>query len=217
MTHPAVSAPLPGVQPIATDDRVGQRALAIRLALDSVLENLGAACLTAIIVVVFSGVISRYAFNASFSWTEEGGLWLFTLLIFTVLPIATYRSKHIAINLLHDWLPPSGQALVRFLATAAITYTVIRLLVGRPGDCHDHLRAKHHPRHSVLVAIRLNSCLRRSPARLPGPGRVRDGRGPQDHASRDRGRSSRPGFSSTCSSLQGSKARNRPCSWPSRS
>ena len=73
MTHPAVSAPLSGVQPIATDDRIAQRALAIRLALDSVLENLGAACLTAIIVVVFSGVISRYAFNASFSWTQP--LW----------------------------------------------------------------------------------------------------------------------------------------------
>jgi tripartite ATP-independent transporter DctM subunit len=128
MTPTVVSAPSAAGVGISPQDRIGRRATAIRLALDSVLENVGAVCLTAIIAVVLSGVVSRYAFNASFSWTEEAGLWLFTLLIFTVLPIATYRSKHIAINLLHDWLPAPGQALVRFLATAAVTYTIIRLL-----------------------------------------------------------------------------------------
>ncbi len=79
-------------------------------------------------MVVFAGVVSRYAFNASFSWTEEGGLWLFTFLIFSALPIATHRSKHIAIPMLRDMLPPGGQAVVNFLASMAITYTIVRLL-----------------------------------------------------------------------------------------
>ena len=109
-------------------DAVGRAALRLRLALDTALSHLGATWLLAIIVVVFAGVISRYAFNASFSWTEEGGLWLFTFLIFSALPIATHRSKHIAIPMLRDMLPQGGQAVVNFLASMAITYTIVRLL-----------------------------------------------------------------------------------------
>lgn len=109
-------------------DGIGRAALATRLFLDTALSHIGAALLTAIILVVLGGVVSRYAFNNSFSWTEEGGLWLFTWLIFTVLPIATHRSKNIAIPIVRDLLPPGGQAVVRFLAAAAVTYTIIRLL-----------------------------------------------------------------------------------------
>jgi tripartite ATP-independent transporter DctM subunit len=109
-------------------DGLGQAAGALRRGIDAVLGNLGAALLTAIILVVLGGVVSRYAFNASFSWTEEAGLWLFTFLIFAVLPIATRRSKHVAIGLVRDWLPPAGQAVCRLLATATVAYTVIRLL-----------------------------------------------------------------------------------------
>ena len=109
-------------------DALGRAALGVRLWFDSWLSHAGALLLLAIILVVFGGVLSRYAFNSSFSWTEEGGLWLFTWLIFTVLPIATHRSKNIAIPILRDMLPPAGQAAVRFLADAAVTYTVIRLM-----------------------------------------------------------------------------------------
>ncbi len=117
--------------PLATQaeqtDGLGKAARMIRGGLDSILSHLGAALLTVIILVVLGGVISRYVFNASFSWTEEGGLWLFTFLIFTVLPIATYRSRHIALNIGHDLLPPAGKTIVSLLATATITYTIIRL------------------------------------------------------------------------------------------
>jgi tripartite ATP-independent transporter DctM subunit len=113
---------------IEPTDALGRAAESARRRIDSLLGNVGAALLTAIILVVLGGVVSRYAFNASFSWTEEGGLWLFTFLIFTVLPIATHRSKHIAIGLLRDWLPQAGQAVCRFLAAVTVTYTVIRLL-----------------------------------------------------------------------------------------
>lgn len=109
-------------------DGLGRAAEALRRRIDAVLGNLGAGLLTGIILVVLGGVVSRYAFNASFSWTEEAGLWLFTFLIFTVLPIATHRSKHVAIGLVRDLLPPAGQAVCRMLATATVAYTVIRLL-----------------------------------------------------------------------------------------
>jgi tripartite ATP-independent transporter DctM subunit len=114
-------------------DALGRAAGAARRWLDEVFSHLGAALLTAIILVVLGGVVSRYVFNASFSWTEEAGLWLFTYLIFVTLPIATRRSRHIALNLAVDLLPPRGQAVVAMLATATITYTIIRLLTAGIG------------------------------------------------------------------------------------
>jgi tripartite ATP-independent transporter DctM subunit len=114
-------------------DAVGRVAGAIRSGLDAILSHLGAALLTGIILVVLGGVVSRYVFNASFSWTEEGGLWLFTFLIFAVLPIATRRSRHIALNIAVDLLPPRGQSFVAMLATATIVYTIIRLFTAGVG------------------------------------------------------------------------------------
>ena len=76
-----------GVGADPASDALGRVAGAVRRWLDAVLSHLGAALLTGIILVVLGGVVSRYVFNASFSWTEEGGLWLFTFLIFTVLPL----------------------------------------------------------------------------------------------------------------------------------
>ena len=95
-------------------DALGRAAGMARRWLDEVFSHLGAALLTAIILVVLGGVVSRYVFNASFSWTEEAGLWLFTYLIFVTLPIATRRSRHIALNLAVDLLPPRGQAAVSY-------------------------------------------------------------------------------------------------------
>jgi len=117
----------------ASSDVVGRVAGAIRSLVDEVLSHLGAAILTAIILVVLGGVVSRYVFNASFSWTEEAGLWLFTYLIFAVLPIATRRSRHIALNIVHDLLPPRGRSVVSILATATIAYTIIRLFTAGLG------------------------------------------------------------------------------------
>jgi tripartite ATP-independent transporter DctM subunit len=120
----------PGAVPA---DGIGRIAGAIRGGIDEILSHLGATLLTAIILVVLGGVVSRYVFNASFSWTEEGGLWLFTFLIFTVLPIATRRSRHIALDIAQSLLPPSGRRVVATLATATIAYTIIRLFTAGLG------------------------------------------------------------------------------------
>lgn len=127
-------APTPaGLPDAASADAIGRVAGTVRSAIDLILSHLGAALLTAIILVVLGGVVSRYVFNASFSWTEEAGLWLFTFLIFAVLPIATRRSRHIALDLGQNLLPPAGRRVVATLATATIAYTIIRLFTAGLG------------------------------------------------------------------------------------
>ena len=130
MSASAVTEPAPAGagDEAAPTDALGRRAQGIRLRFDALLSHLGAVWLTSIILVILAGVISRYAFNASFSWTEEAALWLFTYLIFTALPIATHRTKHIAMPMGTGLLSERGRAIVRMLSAAVVTYTVIRLL-----------------------------------------------------------------------------------------
>jgi tripartite ATP-independent transporter DctM subunit len=109
-------------------DALGRAVLKTRQVLDFWLSNLGAVWLTGIILVILGGVVARYVFNSSFSWTEEGSLWLFTYLIFTALPIATHRSKNVAMPMGIGFLPAGGKRVVDFLAAVAVTYTIIRLL-----------------------------------------------------------------------------------------
>ena len=60
------------------------RAIARLLAwLDHGVKLVALLLLVEIVVTVFAGVIARYVFNASFSWTEELASWSFIWLIFT--------------------------------------------------------------------------------------------------------------------------------------
>ena len=52
-------------------------------------------------------------------------MWLFTYLIFTALPIATHKTKHISMPMGTGLLSERGQAIVRMLSAAVVTYTVI--------------------------------------------------------------------------------------------
>jgi tripartite ATP-independent transporter DctM subunit len=122
------AAPQGAAGEAAPTDALGRRALGIRLRFDALLSHLGAVWLTSLILVILGGVTSRYVFNSSFSWTEEAGLWLFTYLIFTALPIATHRTKHMAMPIGTGLLGKRGQDVVRLLSAAVVTYTIIRLL-----------------------------------------------------------------------------------------
>ena len=119
----------------APTDRLGQLALSSRLFLDTWLSHLAAVCLTAIILVVLGGVVARYGFNSSFTWTEEASLWLFTYLIFTALPIATHRSKNVAMPMGVRLLTPRGKRVVDFMTAVAVTYTINLMLGGLTLPC----------------------------------------------------------------------------------
>ncbi len=112
----------------APTDRVGELVLKTRHFFDTWLSHVGAVWLTAIILVVLGGVVARYVFNSSFTWTEEACLWLFTYLIFTALPIATHRSKNVAMPMGVNLLSPNAKRVVDFLSSVVVTYTIIRLL-----------------------------------------------------------------------------------------
>ena len=84
--------------------------------------------LVVITVTVLSGVISRYVFNAAFSWTEEFAAWNFFWLICMGIINGHSNGRHIAIDLLSRVLSPRGQALRNFFITIIVSLTTLLIL-----------------------------------------------------------------------------------------
>ena len=108
------------------------RKAATRL-LDALDAGLGAAavfCLVAIAGTTLAGVISRYVFAASLTWTGEAGQWLFIYLIFLGVPLAHRGRLHIAIGGFEKLLPPRARKIHQTLIDAAVAYTTIVLMTG---------------------------------------------------------------------------------------
>ncbi|HXX83227.1 MAG TPA: TRAP transporter large permease subunit [Casimicrobiaceae bacterium] len=86
--------------------------------------------LVEIIITVFAGVIARYVFNASFSWTEELASWSFIWLIFTGVAAGHRGERHITVSMIDGALSPRWGAGVAFLVDLIVAYTTVMLLFG---------------------------------------------------------------------------------------
>ncbi|MGM8930373.1 TRAP transporter large permease [Salinicola halophyticus] len=86
--------------------------------------------LVAMSVAVLTGVIARYVFNSSFSWTEEFAIWCFTWLIFLGAALGVRRSRHVVADLLPLGRLPMVQALLEPVATMLLALTLIMMYSG---------------------------------------------------------------------------------------
>jgi TRAP-type C4-dicarboxylate transport system permease small subunit len=69
----------------------------------------------ALTFVVFMQFSSRYLGLGSASWTEEGARYLLIMLAFSGGALAVRRRSHVAMTLMHSWLPPRVRATVEIL------------------------------------------------------------------------------------------------------
>ncbi len=99
-------------------------------ALDAILGAATVFCLVAIAATTLAGVISRYIFAASLTWTGEAGQWLFIYLIFLGVPLAHRGRLHIAIGGFEKLLPPRARKIHQVLIDASVAYTTIVLMTG---------------------------------------------------------------------------------------
>jgi tripartite ATP-independent transporter DctM subunit len=93
------------------------------------LEALVVLCLVLIFADVLAGVISRYVFNRSFSWTEELGQWLFIYLIFLAVPLASLQGRHVSVGILINRLGERGQTALAFVIEVVVAHTIVMLMV----------------------------------------------------------------------------------------
>ena len=88
-------------------------------ALGSVVESVTALLVLVEIVVLFSGVTTRYVFHKPLVWSDELASILFLWLSMLGAVVALRRGEHMRMTALVDNLQPAARALLDMLATVA--------------------------------------------------------------------------------------------------
>jgi TRAP-type C4-dicarboxylate transport system permease small subunit len=83
-----------------------------------VLEFVIAACLAAMVVLVFGNVVMRYAFNTGITVSEELSRWLFVWLTFMGAVVGLREHAHLGTDMLVGRLGPGGKKFCLVLAYA---------------------------------------------------------------------------------------------------
>jgi TRAP-type C4-dicarboxylate transport system permease small subunit len=103
---------------------------------DNIVKGILVAIVAAFIIIVFVQVIFRYVLNNSLSWSEELARILFTQMIFLASPIAVLEKRHIAVDIVLQYLPRAAKRWVYvvinvltfvffcFLAVSGYTFAV---------------------------------------------------------------------------------------------
>lgn len=77
-----------------------------------VIQAVGAIVLSAIMLIVTAGIVSRYAFNSPFSWTEEVTTFLMVYLCYISAALTTVQKKHIVADFFITKAPEKFQRVV---------------------------------------------------------------------------------------------------------
>jgi len=87
-------------------------------------------CLALMVLMVFSNVVMRYAFNSGIAISEELSRWLFLWLIFLGASIAVHEQCHMGSDMVMDLLPPKVQRVAMVLGQLLMLWTTWLLLKG---------------------------------------------------------------------------------------
>lgn len=77
-----------------------------------------------------AGVVARYAFNSSFTWTEELGSWVFVWLTFVGVAAGHRGDQHIALELFGPPTTSRSSKLRQIVVSLVVAYTTLWLLQG---------------------------------------------------------------------------------------
>ncbi len=102
----------------------------IRAVLETVISIMVAALLTAMSVIVFSNVISRYFLGLAISWYEELSRFLFIWIVFLGAVLAYMKGDHLALDVVLIYLKPKAR---RTLVVAADVLVIVSLVIMAQG------------------------------------------------------------------------------------
>ena len=91
----------------------------LKSGVDGVFNAVTAFLMLSMVVLMLLQVISRYAFDAPFSWTEELGLIDLVYLTFLGSVVAFHRREHLRVEVVVHDLPPIARRWLRILVDAA--------------------------------------------------------------------------------------------------
>src|SRR4249920_1672608 len=94
------------------------------------LETCIAACMVGMVVLVFSNVVLRYAFNSGIAVSEEISRWLFVWLTFLGAIVALKEHGHLGSDMLVSRLPVMGKKICLVLGQLLMLFLTWLLLRG---------------------------------------------------------------------------------------
>jgi TRAP-type C4-dicarboxylate transport system permease small subunit len=83
----------------------------------------------AIVLVVFSQVVSRFVFNAPFSWSEELARYLQVWLILLTSAAVLRKGLHLAVDYAIHALPPPAKRFLRIVNLGFIVFFLVVVMV----------------------------------------------------------------------------------------
>ena len=89
-----------------------------------------AACLAAMVVLVFTNVVMRYLFNSGIATSEELSRWLLVWLTFLGAIVALRQHAHLGVDTLVRALPPRGKLVCFMLSYLLMLYVDALLTLG---------------------------------------------------------------------------------------
>jgi TRAP-type C4-dicarboxylate transport system permease small subunit len=89
-----------------------------------------AICLAAMVVLVFTNVVLRYAFNSGIATSEELSRWLLVWLTFLGAIVALRQHAHLGVDTLVRALPPRGKLICFVLSYLLMLYVNGLLTLG---------------------------------------------------------------------------------------
>ena len=92
------------------------------------LEACGALLMAFLVLLLFAGVVSRYAFGNPIVWTDEVASIAFIWLAMLGAVIAVYRNEHLRLTLVVDRLPERAREFVHAFALAAMAAVLLALI-----------------------------------------------------------------------------------------
>jgi len=73
--------------------------------LDNLEEYLAALFFSAMVILIFLQILSRFVFNFSLGWTEELARYSFVVMVYFSAVVAAKRNRHLKVAFMHEALP----------------------------------------------------------------------------------------------------------------
>lgn len=86
------------------------------------IENLiSISCFTVMVVLVVSGIVSRFILHIPFMWVEEASRYFMVAGVYIGVSMGVREKIHLGLNALSDSLPPGPQRILQMTLTSGIT------------------------------------------------------------------------------------------------
>lgn len=135
MSSPNPSTAAPAVEEISPDDASLVQWMK-RLMMP--LEMFSAALMTAIVVMLFGGVVARYVFSQPVGWIDEAVSLAFIWVAMIGSVLAMHRNEHLRLTMFVDMLPARARSYVHAFALVAIA----AFLMGLIGPAIEHVESE---------------------------------------------------------------------------